>query len=197
MISLGGTAIAASHLVSGDSLIKKGSLSANRLRKHTVTGAQIDMARLGKVRGAQIADVATSATAATNAAHARTADTAGLANQLPALNWVPLPLINGWVDDNAAGGPRAPAAAVDAQGIVHLRGAIKNPAGGAADSHFSLMPSQFLPSSPVNLEASLVNSTTGRIEVFSDATLVVLPTGGGEANAAAYTSLDGLTYALG
>jgi hypothetical protein len=197
VISLGGTAIAASHLVRGDGLIKKGSLSGNRLRRHTVAGAQIDMARLGKVPSAHVADVATNAA---NASHASTADmatTAGLANQLPALSWVPLRLIHGWVDYNAPGNSRPPAVAVDAQGIVHLRGAIKNPSGGAADPQFGTMPSQFLPSLAVYLSVTLVNGNTGRIELFSDAGLFVAQTGGGVASAASFTSLDGLTYALG
>jgi hypothetical protein len=196
VISLGGTAIAASHLVRGDSLIKKGSLSGNRLRKHTVAGAQIDMARLGKVPSAHVADVATNAANASHASTADTATTAALANQLPALSWVPLPLINGWVDYNGPGESRTPAAAVDAQGIVHLRGAIKNPAGGTADPKFGTMPSQFLPSSPVYLSAILVNANTGRITLFPDAGLLVTQTGGGDANAAAFTSLDGVTYPL-
>ena len=41
-----GTAMAASKLVSGDNLIKKGSLSGNRLRNGTVTGKQIGVSTL-------------------------------------------------------------------------------------------------------------------------------------------------------
>ncbi len=46
---MSGTAIAASNLVRGDSLIKKHSLSGNRLRNHTLTGNQINLAKLGTV----------------------------------------------------------------------------------------------------------------------------------------------------
>lgn len=46
MIALGGTAFAA---VSGDSLIKKNSLSGNRLKNHTVTGTQVNLGKLGTV----------------------------------------------------------------------------------------------------------------------------------------------------
>jgi len=70
VLAASGTAIAASTLVSGDKLIKKGTLSGNRLRKHTVTGKQVNLRKLGKVPNAKQAD------SATNATHATTADTA-------------------------------------------------------------------------------------------------------------------------
>lgn len=82
VVAMSGTAVAASKLVSGDNMIKKGSLSGNRLRAHTLTGAQINMGLLGKVPSAAQADAATNAThatsadAATNAIHATSADTA-------------------------------------------------------------------------------------------------------------------------
>jgi hypothetical protein len=70
VIALCGTAVAASSLVNGDSLIKKGTLSGDRLRKHTVTGTQVNLSKLGKVPSASKADTATNAT---SAGHARTA----------------------------------------------------------------------------------------------------------------------------
>jgi len=82
VFAMSGSAMAAVHLVSGDSLIKKGSLSGNRLRSQTVTGTQIKVSTLGKVPSAATADSATNAThaasadSATNANHATTADTA-------------------------------------------------------------------------------------------------------------------------
>jgi hypothetical protein len=72
VIALTGTAFAAA-LVSGDQLIKKGSLSGNRLRKHTITGTQVNLSKLGKVPSAASAD---SATSSTNARHAGSADSA-------------------------------------------------------------------------------------------------------------------------
>ena len=83
VLAASGTAIAATKLVSGDKLIKKGSLSGNRLRKHTLTGTQINLKKLGKVPSAKNADFAnsagsaTSATSATNATNATNADTVG------------------------------------------------------------------------------------------------------------------------
>jgi hypothetical protein len=76
VIAASGTALAAHTLMSGDQLIRKGSLSGNRLRSHTVTGAQIDLAELGTVPSATTATSATTAVSATNAIHATTADSA-------------------------------------------------------------------------------------------------------------------------
>ncbi len=73
-----GTA-AAAGLLSGDKVIKKHSLSGNRLRNHTITGNQINMNKLGKVPSAKNADHATLADTATNATSATKATTAGAA----------------------------------------------------------------------------------------------------------------------
>jgi hypothetical protein len=75
VVATTGTAIAAGQ-VSGDKLIKKNSLSGNRLRKHTVTGTQINLAKLGTVPSASKADSATSARSAVNAQSATSAQNA-------------------------------------------------------------------------------------------------------------------------
>jgi hypothetical protein len=67
IVAASGTAVAASKLVSGDSLIKKNSLSGNRLRNGSVTGKQIKLSSLGTVPSAQNAVNATNATNATTA----------------------------------------------------------------------------------------------------------------------------------
>ncbi len=61
-----GTALAAARLTDGDKLIKKGSLSGDRLRGHSVTGAQINLSRLGTVPAASHAVTAGAATNAEN-----------------------------------------------------------------------------------------------------------------------------------
>src|SRR5436305_8211866 len=53
----------------------------------------------------------------TNRAPTLSVNHANTANGLPALDWQNLTLANGWVDFNSAPDPRAPAVAVDAQGI--------------------------------------------------------------------------------
>ena len=56
VIAASGTAVAARRLVIGDSLIRRGSLSGNRLRNATVTGRQIKLSSLGQVPSARTAD---------------------------------------------------------------------------------------------------------------------------------------------
>jgi hypothetical protein len=55
VVAASGTAVAASRLVDGDSLIKRNSLSGNRLRNATVTGKQIKLSSLGEVPSANTA----------------------------------------------------------------------------------------------------------------------------------------------
>lgn len=68
VVAASGTAVAATKLVSGDSLIKKNSLSGNRLKNRSVTGSKIKLSSLGTVPRAAHAASADSATNATNAA---------------------------------------------------------------------------------------------------------------------------------
>lgn len=56
VVAATGTAVAAGGRVDGDSLIKKGSLSGNRLRDRTLTGLQIKVSSLGTVRSAKNAE---------------------------------------------------------------------------------------------------------------------------------------------
>ena len=70
VVALGGTALAGpiaqiARKQSGDKLIKKRSLSGNRLKNHTVTGKQIKISSLPKVPSAGSADVAGKAFEAT------------------------------------------------------------------------------------------------------------------------------------
>jgi hypothetical protein len=67
VVAASGTAVAASRLASGDRLIKKHSLSGNRLRNHTVGNKQINVKGLAKVPSAATADHATNADSALTA----------------------------------------------------------------------------------------------------------------------------------
>ena len=79
-VALGGTAMAASRLVNGDKLIRKASLSGNRLRPATITAKQINFAKLGVVPSAAAAQSAQTAHSALSALEATNANTAaGLA----------------------------------------------------------------------------------------------------------------------
>src|SRR5262249_16376998 len=79
-ISMTGTAVAAVAM-SGDKVIKVGTLSGNRLRNHTVTGKQVDLNQLGVV------PTAAHAGKAANATHALTADDASNLAGIPASSY--------------------------------------------------------------------------------------------------------------
>jgi hypothetical protein len=53
VVAMSGSAFAAGQLVSGDSLIKKDSLSGDRLRNDSITGRQIRLSSLGQVPSAK------------------------------------------------------------------------------------------------------------------------------------------------
>jgi hypothetical protein len=69
VVAASGTAVAASR-ISGDKLIKKRSLSANRLRKFSITRTELNFRKLGKVPTASLADKANTANAANTASNA-------------------------------------------------------------------------------------------------------------------------------
>lgn len=82
-VALGGTAAATSFgPFKGDTIIKKHSLSGNRLKNGTITGTQINLSKLGKVPSAAQADTAGSANTATTANTANTATTATTVTQI-------------------------------------------------------------------------------------------------------------------
>jgi len=65
VLALGGTAAAKFGPFKGDKIIKKHSLSGNRLKNNSVTGTQIKSSTLGKVPSAANADTAGGLTGAT------------------------------------------------------------------------------------------------------------------------------------
>ena len=82
VLAASGSAVAATNLVSGDKLIKKHSLSGNRLRDHAITGRQVNLSKLGKVPSARVADHANTASSAVNALNAVNAANASNASTL-------------------------------------------------------------------------------------------------------------------
>jgi hypothetical protein len=61
IVALGGTSYAAFGPFNGNKIIKKHSLSGNRLKKGTITGTQVNLSKLGKVPNASNADTAANA----------------------------------------------------------------------------------------------------------------------------------------
>lgn len=90
-VALGGTAFAGpiaqlAKTVSGDSVVKKRTLSGNRLRKDTVTGTEVKENTLGQVPKANQANSAGSANSANTANSAGFANSAGSASSAGSAN---------------------------------------------------------------------------------------------------------------
>jgi hypothetical protein len=149
IVALGGTAIAGptaqlARLVRGDKVLKKHSLSGNRLKNHTITGRQIKLSKLGKVRSAGTADVATTA------AHAGSADSATIAQTVAAseaFHEVGTPgqpgFQHSWQNSLSTAYETA-GFYKDAEGIVHLKGAV---IGGSSNNAIFQLPPGYRPAS--------------------------------------------------
>jgi hypothetical protein len=167
VVAMSGTAFAVVATQSGDALIAKRTLSGNRLRLNTVTGAEINESKLGTV------------------------PKANLASHLPALVWHNFALVNDWVNYN--GTTRPPAWALDAQGIVHFRGAIEENA--STSTVFTQIPVAIRPATNLWLVTDMLNAAPGRIDVWSNGNIEVEPLNNA-ADAQGFTNLDGVTYSL-
>jgi hypothetical protein len=147
IIALSGSSFAdVARLVSGDKLVKKHSLSANRLRKHTITRTQINMAKLGTVARAASADTI----AAPEAFH----EISGPGE--PAFQ-------NGC--GNLAGVATA-AFFIDREGVVHLRGRYECPTAGSVA--FAL-PTGYRPAG--EQQFALAGATGAVVNINPDGTL--------------------------
>ena len=123
-------------------------------------------------------------TAGTLAAQAATS-----ARHVAASGWTPLAPQNGWVA--APFGTSAPAART-ISGIVHLRGAIAT--SGSNPVPF-ILPAAFRPTRTVFVPVDLCDATNGRLEIEPSGVVLVQAEGGTFANAACFTSLDGVAFA--
>ena len=105
------------------------------------------------------------------------------------LQWHPLTLLNGWVNYN--GDLRPPAWALDVQGVVHFRGAIE----GGTTTRFARLPLSIRPAVFIYLVTNLNLSALGRIYIAPDG-YVYAEAYNSFTDAQAFTSLDGITYAV-
>jgi hypothetical protein len=110
------------------------------------------------------------------------------------LKYKNLQLINGWSGVGSSSYP--PSAALDAQGIVHLRGAV---AQGIADGDtFALLQKPFRPDKPVSLVVDVTAANQGRVFIEPNGQATASVEQGGPATAhKLFTSLDGVTYEAG
>jgi hypothetical protein len=123
--------------------------------------------------------------------------TAALATLLAAstasanLAFTQLTLINGWKTYSSF--VRAPKVAIDADGVVHFLGAIKQPSPGTDDHPFTL-PAQFRPAKTTYAVADMCNGAAGRFRFEPDGEVVV-QADKLYSDAQCLTSLEGVTFA--
>jgi hypothetical protein len=156
----------ASTLINGKSIAKL-SIPGNRLEFNTVTGKQIKESTLGTVPKAT------------------------LAHKLTALKWHPLALENGWAN---LGVPavRPAAYAVDAQGVVHLRGEI---AGGTSGGFAFTVPASIRPKGfLVEVPVALHDVYVGIVEIETSGQGAIWDNPASPGYATTFTDLDGVTY---
>jgi hypothetical protein len=154
----------ASTLINGKSIAKL-SIPGNRLENNTVTGREVKESTLGIVPKAKQATVAT---------------------RLPALKWHTVTTFElGWKSDIAA---QPVGYAIDAQGIVHLRGVI---AGGSSGSSVMQLPTSF--GNAVLLEMPAADDGGVGYLTLSGGDVVAFD---GTGNASDFMFLNGVTFAL-
>jgi hypothetical protein len=109
------------------------------------------------------------------------------------LKYKNLTLINNW---GANSGSYTPGAALDAQGVVHLRGAVAQ--GISSSDTFTVLPKPFRPDEGVSLVIDVVAANQGRLFISpnGEATLSV-EQGGPATGHKLFSSLDGVTYEAG
>jgi hypothetical protein len=160
VLQLPAAAKTAKTVISGSD-IKSHSISGSKLKNNTLTGKQIKESTLGVVPKAK---------------------------SLPALVWHPLTLENGWENSNLAT-DSVPAYAVDAQGIVHLRGAIE---GGTDNGVAFTLPTSLDPTYGISVTAIEYDAYTGYLGVETNGDVYVVDSPEGPSGPL-YTSLDGIT----
>jgi hypothetical protein len=109
------------------------------------------------------------------------------------LRYKALAMKNGW---GASFGTYEPAAAIDAQGTVHLRGGIAQ--GVAGDENFARLPKALRPDEDVFFVVDQTAANQGRVLINANGEMSAFHEAGGSAsNAQLFTSLDGITFSAG
>jgi hypothetical protein len=106
------------------------------------------------------------------------------------LNFVPTALLFGW--KSYGDGTRVPAAAVDSNGIVHLRGAMHQDVGPGNAIAF-ILPANLRPAKSITVSVDLFTAATGQIEIDPNGRVTVEPTGS-YSDGQRFTSLEGVTF---
>jgi hypothetical protein len=149
---------------------------------HKIDGSQI---KHNSVTGTQIKESTLSAV-----------PTAKTVKKLPALQWQPVTLINGWTSAHGVDVGRDPAVALSSEGIVYMRGSIA--AASPSDDIVFVMPTAMRPTTGavlVPVDESFAN--TGRLEVTPEGNVTVADDPEHDGTAKEYVSLEGISYPLG
>ena len=162
-VALSGTAYSVSK-VSGNSLIKKHSLSGNRVKANSVTGTEVLESSLGTVPRAAAVDSVPAPTP--------------LAGLVLGTGWV----LNGGATDTRLVGYRK-----DASGVVHLQGAVGRTSG--TNDVISQLPPGFRPAGKVYLLAFANGGSTAGLQIDPDGALRYF--GGGLET---FISLEGVSF---
>lgn len=158
------------------SSIKPHSIAGNRLKNNTVTGAQVKESTLGTVPRATVA------------------------TRVAALKWHPITAFTqGWRN---VGAPYQVAAyAVDAQGLVHLRGALMTSSGPDVDGQPAFtLPATVVPRSTsvdVLATAGGGHNTIAVLQISKDVVTITSALVDTGTPAVAFTDLDGVTFSAG
>jgi hypothetical protein len=156
------------------------AITAAKVRKGTLTGAQIDASTLGTVPRAGHADIAASADNASK-----------FGGTVPVLPATPIDLLNGWVPYGDA--YDQPAYWKDANGVVHLKGSVRQPVPGS-DIIF-VLPPDLRPARSTNWPATLDQAHFGTIEIEADGSVrsrTFNPTQAAQAQA--FSSMEGVSF---
>jgi len=154
VVALCGTTMAgyAAGKASGNSLIKKHSLSGNRLKADSVTGKEVAEGSLGTVP---------------SAANAGSAARAALADSVPVPAFHPLPTNPGWTA--LASGVRALGWRKDVSGVVHLQGQVRRTSGSSAD--IATLPPEIRPDAAACVLAFTAGGTVGSVCIYESGLL--------------------------
>jgi len=153
VVALCGTTMAgyAAGKASGNSLIKKHSLSGNRLKADSVTGKEVAEGSLGVVP---------------SAANAANAARAALADAVPVPAFHPLATSPGWT---ALTGVRALGWRKDVSGVVHLQGQVRRTSGSSAD--IATLPPEIRPDADACVLAFTAGGTVGSVCIYNSGLL--------------------------
>jgi hypothetical protein len=105
------------------------------------------------------------------------------------LDFKHLNLLNNW--EKFSSETRTPAVAIDANGVVHLRGAIRQ-SGSTANVPF-VLPKAYRPSGIIYVPVDLTSGQPGRLNIEPDGTVRV-QSAGNYSQAQDFTSLEGVLF---